>query len=450
MVTSRAELLKKYNIPVPRYTSYPTVPYWSDTPTTAEWIDSLDRALQKENPSVSIYVHIPFCETLCTFCGCNTSITKNHDVEEPYVQALQKEIDLYFNQLPKLNKIEIKELHLGGGTPTYFSENHLDLLVSSVLERLNPSNDAEFSIEVDPRRTRKTQLEVLYKRGFRRISLGVQDFDPEVQRIINRIQPFEKTEMITEAARDMGFHSVNFDLIYGLPKQTISSIEKSMELTLKLRPDRIAFYSYAHVPWIKASQRLFTEDDLPKAEEKRKLYELGRKYLEDAGYVEIGMDHFALPEDSLYQSFLKGKLHRNFMGYTSLKTDVLLGLGTSAISESPDCFHQNEKLEVKYRKILSEGLIPTFKGHKLNENDIKNRQLVLKFMTSGEVNVPQELLEDSREYLSEMLEDRIITWEGDKLKITDIGKPFLRIVCTVFDERLRASRPTKNLFSGAI
>jgi oxygen-independent coproporphyrinogen III oxidase len=450
MVTSRAELLKKYNIPVPRYTSYPTVPYWSDIPTTADWIDSLNRALQKENPSVSIYVHIPFCETLCTFCGCNTSITKNHDVEEPYVQALQKEIDLYFNQLPKLNKIEIKELHLGGGTPTYFSENHLDLLVSSVLERLNPSNDAEFSIEVDPRRTRKTQLEVLYKRGFRRISLGVQDFDPEVQRIINRIQPFEKTEMITEAARDMGFHSVNFDLIYGLPKQTISSIEKSMELTLKLRPDRIAFYSYAHVPWIKASQRLFTEDDLPKAEEKRKLYELGRKYLEDAGYVEIGMDHFALPEDSLYQSFLKGKLHRNFMGYTSLKTDVLLGLGTSAISESPDCFHQNEKLEVKYRKILSEGLIPTFKGHKLNENDIKNRQLVLKFMTSGEVNVPQELLEDSREYLSEMLEDRIITWEGDKLKITDIGKPFLRIVCTVFDERLRASRPTKNLFSGAI
>ncbi len=450
MVTSRAELLKKYNIPVPRYTSYPTVPYWSDIPTTADWIDSLNRALQKENPSVSIYVHIPFCETLCTFCGCNTSITKNHDVEEPYVQALQKEIDLYFNQLPKLNKIEIKELHLGGGTPTYFSENHLDLLVSSVLERLNPSNDAEFSIEVDPRRTRKTQLEVLYKRGFRRISLGVQDFDPEVQRIINRIQPFEKTEMITEAARDMGFHSVNFDLIYGLPKQTISSIEKSMELTLKLRPDRIAFYSYAHVPWIKASQRLFTEDDLPKAEEKRKLYELGRKYLEDAGYVEIGMDHFALPEDSLYQSFLKGKLHRNFMGYTSLKTDVLLGLGTSAISESPDCFHQNEKLEVKYRKILSEGLIPTFKGHKLNENDIKNRQLVLKFMTSGEVNVPQELLEDSREYLSEMLEDHIITWEGDKLKITDIGKPFLRIVCTVFDERLRASRPTKNLFSGAI
>jgi coproporphyrinogen III oxidase/oxygen-independent coproporphyrinogen-3 oxidase len=450
MVTSRDELLKKYNIPVPRYTSYPTVPYWSDTPTTAEWIDSLDRALQKENPSVSIYVHIPFCETLCTFCGCNTSITKNHAVEEPYVQALQKEIDLYFEQLPRLNKIEIKELHLGGGTPTYFSEDHLDLLVSSVLEHLNPSNDAEFSIEVDPRRTRKTQLEVLYKRGFRRISLGVQDFDPEVQRIINRIQPFEKTEMISEAAREIGYHSVNFDLIYGLPKQTISSIEKSMELTLKLRPDRIAFYSYAHVPWIKASQRLFTEDDLPKGEEKRKLYELGRKYLEDAGYVEIGMDHFALPVDSLYQSFLKGKLHRNFMGYTSLKTDVLLGLGTSAISESPDCFHQNEKLEVKYRKILSEGLIPTFKGHKLNENDIKNRQLVLKFMTSGKVNVPQELLEDSREYLSEMLEDHLITWEGSTLKITDIGKPFLRIVCTVFDERLRASRPTKNLFSGAI
>lgn len=450
MITSRDELLKKYNIPVPRYTSYPTVPYWSDIPTTAEWLDSLNRAFQKDNPRVSIYVHLPYCETLCTFCGCNTAITKNHAVEEPYIKALQKEIELYFEQLPRLNQIEIKELHLGGGSPTYFSEDHLDILVSSLLKRLNPSKDAEFSVEVDPRRTRTTQLEVLYKWGFRRVSLGVQDFDPEVQKIINRIQPFEKTEMITNAAREIGYHSINFDLIYGLPKQSISSIEKSMELTLKLRPDRIAFYSYAHVPWIKNSQRLFTENDLPKAEEKRNLYELGRKLLEDGGYIEIGMDHFALPVDSLYQSYLNGKLHRNFMGYTSLKTEVILGLGTSAISESPDCFHQNEKLEVKYRKILSEGLIPTFKGHKLSVKDIINKQLILNFMTFGEVNVPQALLEDSKEYLSEMLEDRLITWEGDTLKITDIGKPFLRTVCTVFDERLRASRPTKNLFSGAI
>lgn len=450
MIANRDDLLKKYNIPVPRYTSYPTVPYWSDIPTTFDWINSLKLALSKENPSVSIYVHLPFCESLCTFCGCNTSITKNHAVETPYLEAVQKEMDLYFEKVPELNQIEIKELHLGGGTPTYFSEEHLETLVSFILKRFNPSKDAEFSIEVDPRRTRPTQLEVLYKRGFRRISLGVQDFDPEVQRIVNRIQPYEKTEMITRVAREMGYHSINFDLIYGLPKQTIASIENTMDLTLKLRPDRIAFYSYAHVPWIKASQRLFTEEDLPKAEEKRKLYELGRKFLEDAGYLEIGMDHFALPEDSLYVSYLNGKLHRNFMGYTSLKTDVLLGLGTSAISEAPDCFHQNEKLEVKYRKILSEGNLPTFKGHKLNPSDVKNRQLVLKFMTTGEVEVPQDKLEDSKEYLQEMLEDKMIAWEGNTLKITDIGKPFLRIVCTVFDERLRASRPNKNLFSQAI
>jgi coproporphyrinogen III oxidase/oxygen-independent coproporphyrinogen-3 oxidase len=227
VITSRDELLKKYNIPVPRYTSYPTVPYWSDIPTTAEWLDSLNRAFQKDNPKVSIYVHLPYCETLCTFCGCNTAITKNHAVEEPYIKALQKEIELYFEQLPRLNQIEIKELHLGGGSPTYFSEDHLDIFVSSLLKRLNPSQDAEFSVEVDPRRTRTTQLEVLYKWGFRRVSLGVQDFDPEVQKIINRIQPFEKTEMITNAAREIGYHSINFDLIYGLPKQSISSIEKS-------------------------------------------------------------------------------------------------------------------------------------------------------------------------------------------------------------------------------
>ena len=450
MKISKNELLNKYNLPVPRYTSYPTVPYWTDTPTTEDWINSLNKTLEKKDSSVSVYVHLPFCETLCTFCGCNTSITKNHAVEEPYLEALEKELDLYFEQVPNLKEIEIKELHLGGGSPTYFSEDHLEKLVSSILKRVRPYPNAEFSIEVDPRRTRTTQLEVLHKKGFRRISLGVQDFDSEVQRIINRIQPFDLTKRVTDSARELGYHSVNFDLIYGLPKQTLSSIEKSMELTLQLKPDRIAFYSYAHVPWIKASQRLFTEDDLPKGDEKRKLYELGRAYLEEAGYREIGMDHFALKDDSLWESYKNGRLHRNFMGYTSLKTDVLLGLGTSAISESFDCFHQNEKVEVKYRKLISEGKIPTFKGHKLNESDIKFRSLVLKFMTSGEVSVPHEILENSKEYLSEMESDGLILWDGSVLKITEDGKPFLRIVCTVFDERLRASRPNKNLFSQAI
>lgn len=233
---ARKDLLRKYDIPAPRYTSYPTVPYWTDMPSSEEWIDSLENSLAKQDSSLAIYVHIPFCETLCTFCGCNTSITKNHTVEEPYVESVIKELDLYISKISNLKNRSLDELHLGGGTPTYLSEKNLEYLISNITGKLSPNKNAEFSIEVDPRRTRRTQLEILYKYGFRRISLGVQDFDAEVQRLVNRIQPFENTENITETARELGYTSVNFDLIYGLPKQTIASMEKrSSSLFLSAR-----------------------------------------------------------------------------------------------------------------------------------------------------------------------------------------------------------------------
>jgi oxygen-independent coproporphyrinogen III oxidase len=447
----RKDLLNKYDIPAPRYTSYPTVPYWTENPTTEDWIDSLNRTLADKESSFAIYIHLPFCETLCTFCGCNTSITKNHKlVENPYMDALENEWRLYKERVPALKTTPIKELHLGGGTPTYFSEDNLERMCNFLLDGQSIAEGAEFSIEVDPRRTRKSQLEVLYKYGFKRISLGVQDFDPEVQRLVNRIQPFEETEYITNSARELGYDSVNFDLIYGLPKQTLATIENSVQQTIKLRPNRIAFYSYAHVPWIKSSQRLFTEDDLPKGEEKRELYELGRTLLEAGGYREIGMDHFALEDDGLWKSFQSGSLHRNFMGYTSQQTDVLLGMGTSAISESPDCFHQNEKLEIKYRKILGENKLPTLRGHKLNTTDRERRKLVLEFMTTWKVEVPDDLFEDVKEYLNHMYEDNLIEWDDKILKVTEQGRPFLRIACTAFDEKLRAQKPNGNLFSQAI
>lgn len=447
---SRPELLKKYNISVPRYTSYPTVPYWTDTPSSEEWLNSLGNSLSDPMSSLSLYVHIPFCETLCTFCGCNTSITKNHKVEDPYVDAVLQEVQLYLTKIPSLKQKTIRDLHLGGGSPTYLSESNLERLVEGLHSCFFIHPEAEFSLEVDPRRTRLSQLELLYKYGFRRLSVGVQDLDPEVQRLVNRIQSFEVTQLITDGARKIGYNSINFDLIYGLPKQTKDSIKDTFTKTLSLRPDRIAFYSYAHVPWIKPFQRLFSEQDLPSGETKRELYELGRTLLEKAGYIEIGMDHFALESDSLAIALQEKKLHRNFMGYSHNKTDTMLGLGVSAISETKDMFFQNEKLEVSYRKKITQKEIPIFRGHKLTQDDILFRELILQLMTTWKVNVPDFLMADTKNYLAEMERDELVFWQGNVLEVTTHGRPFLRIIATAFDQKMKESKPKGPLFSKAI
>ncbi|EMJ99532.1 MULTISPECIES: oxygen-independent coproporphyrinogen III oxidase [unclassified Leptospira] len=449
-MNSKSDLIRKYDVPAPRYTSYPTVPYWEDNPTREEWIDALRRRLVPDDSAVALYLHIPFCETLCSFCGCNTSITKNHSVEDPYIETVLQEFRKYQEELPELTKRELRELHLGGGSPTYLSESNLESLLKPLLDSWNVSDSPEFSLEVDPRRTRLSQLEILAKYGFRRISLGVQDFDPEVQRLVNRIQPFELTETITQGARTLGYHSVNFDLIYGLPKQTKESMKETIRKTLDLRPDRIAFYSYAHVPWIKAAQRLFTENDLPKGEEKRELYEIGRELFLSAGYKEIGMDHFALESDSLYAAYQSGNLHRNFMGYTTKSTDLLLGLGVSAISDSWDCFYQNEKILKKYQRRISENGQAILRGHKLNSEDLVHRELILKLSTLGKVEVPEPIFEEVRLYLASMEDDNLIEWKGKTLVLTDLGKPFLRNACTGLDMRLRRKSPETKVFSQSI
>ncbi|EMF90931.1 coproporphyrinogen dehydrogenase [Leptospira santarosai str. ST188] len=449
-MTVEKELIAKYDIPAPRYTSYPTVPYWSENPTTEEWLDKVRSRLRSEKSSLSLYLHIPFCETLCSFCGCNTSITKNHTVEDPYVETILSEYSNYIMQVPEISRRELKELHLGGGTPTYLSEGNLEILLRSILERMNVSSGPEFSLEVDPRRTRDTQLKILHDFGFRRISLGVQDFDPEVQRLVNRTQPFEMTERITELSRKLGYASVNFDLIYGLPKQNPESMKRTVKKTLELRPDRIAFYSYAHVPWLKAAQRLFTESDLPSGPEKRELYEISREMFLKAGYLEIGMDHFALESDSLSQAVKNGNLHRNFMGYTSKTTDMLLGLGVSAISDSWDCFHQNEKIVKKYQKRIHGDGFATLRGHKLDEEDLIQRSLILQLSTTGTVIIPKRILQDVKLYLASMEDDTLIRWEGNLLSLTEKGRPFLRNVCTGLDLRLRRKSPELRVFSRSI
>lgn len=446
------DLLKKYDVQAPRYTSYPTVPYWSDSPTMNQWVESLHKTFEKGTPSWALYLHVPFCETLCTFCGCNTTITRDHSVENPYVQTLLKEFQTYCQTVPGFQSAPLKQIHFGGGSPTFLSAEQLGAIVAGIKAQVSGLDSGfEGSIEVDPRRMYREQLEVLFDHGFRRISLGVQDFDPEVQRIVNRIQPLDMTQAATKMAREIGYDSVNFDLIYGLPKQTPEKFHETALKTIDLRPDRIALYSFAMVPWIKPAQRLFRDEEVPQGDEKRALYEVAHAVLTDAGYVEIGMDHFALKTDALFQSHHTGNLHRNFMGYTDQKTDILLGLGVSSISESPDCFHQNEKVLPVYERKVQAGEIPTFRGHRLSAEDQKQRDLILKFMTQMKVDLPSdEVVQDVKSFLASLFEDGLVELKGRTLAITEQGRPFLRNACMAMDLRLRRAKPDNKVFSRAL
>jgi oxygen-independent coproporphyrinogen III oxidase len=329
-------LVNKYNIAGPRYTSYPTVPYWNDDTFSVEkykasLVTSFNESNSKEG--ISLYIHMPFCESLCTFCGCNKRITKQHDVESPYIDAVLKEWHLYLKMFN--DKPIIKELHLGGGTPTFFNPKNLKRLIQGILKDAILADGHEFSFEGHPNNTTREHLQALHDVGFNRVSFGVQDYNITVQKAIHRIQPFENVKRVTEMAREIGYLSVGHDIIFGLPFQTLEHVEQTILKTKELAPDRLAFYSYAHVPWIKGNgQRGFKDSDLPKAELKRQQYELGKQLLTEVGYHEIGMDHFAIPSDTLYKSMQNKNLHRNFMGYTASKTQAMIGLGVSSIGDS--------------------------------------------------------------------------------------------------------------------
>jgi oxygen-independent coproporphyrinogen III oxidase len=452
-----SDLLKKYNVPGPRYTSYPTVPYWSDTPTEAQWIDSISSAIdesERRKVGAALYIHIPFCESLCTYCGCNTRITRNHKVGLPYVESILKEWRLY---LAKLNrKITISEIHLGGGTPTFLTPSELEQLIEGIVREVHLDKDYEFSVEADPRKTQKEQLETLYKFGFRRLSLGIQDFDPVVQEIVHRVQSEEQVRTITEIARTIGFHSINYDLIYGLPLQNLKSIEHTIRMVRELRPDRIAFYSYAHVPWIRPGQRRFSEADVPAGDKKRALYELGRKMLEEVDYHEVGMDHFALKTDSLWKAAKDGSLHRNFMGYISRQVSPLIGLGVSAIGDSWSAFGQNEKLLETYQARLEKGELPIFRGHLLTVEDRILRRHILNLMTQRSTQWTHEEagqavhLERIESNLKELIQDGLVEFNDNKCQITEKGGPFIRNICMAFDAKLYQAIPREQVFSKTI
>jgi oxygen-independent coproporphyrinogen-3 oxidase len=445
------DLFAKYDVPAPRYTSYPTVPFWTDSPTTDRWVEELNKAFVDDASTWSLYFHLPFCESLCTFCACNTVITRDHGREEGYVDLLATEWGRYLDRVPALAQRPLLGVHLGGGTPTFFAEDNLERILKPILSkaRIDPSR-FEASVEVHPGHTTREQLVLLHGLGFTRISIGVQDFDPEVQRLVNRRQPYQVTKSVTDTARALGYTSVNYDLIYGLPRQNPERFRATIEKTVELRPDRIALYSFALVPWIKPAHRSYKDEDLPVAGEKRALYELAREMLAQAGYIEIGMDHFALPGDGMAEAQRQHTLHRNFQGYTESRTTVLLGLGVSAISEAPTCFHQNEKVFLEYERRVRQAEIPTVRGHLLTEEDQRLREQILEFMTRFKVGLRPGQQEDAKGFLQSMIEDGLVTVSDDSMQLTAKGTPFLRNACMFFDQRLRSQEQKPQVFSQAL
>ena len=452
-----SSLVNKYNVAGPRYTSYPTVPYWdSNTYSLDKWKRSLITAFNESNAKegVSLYIHLPFCESLCTFCGCHKRITKQHSVELPYIDAVLSEWQLYlklFDETPI-----IKELHLGGGTPTFFSPEHLTRLIKGILRDARLADHFEFSFEGHPNNTTVAHLKALYDLGFRRVSYGVQDYNPTIQKAIHRIQSFDQVKQATEQARAIGYTSVGHDLIFGLPHQTMEHVRETILKTKELLPDRLAFYSYAHVPWIKGvGQRGFNESDLPSPALKRQQYEMGKQLLAEVGYKEIGMDHFALETDALYKSMVSKTLHRNFMGYTASKTQVMIGLGVSSISDSWYGFSQNVKAIENYYALIEQDTLPVYRGHILNQEDLIIRRHILNLMCQFQTSWKSsdlyfDELPDALIDLKEMENDGLIEIGATDITITEKGRPFVRNVCMAFDLLLKRRQPETKLFSMTI
>ena len=457
MSVAEKSLIQKYNVAGPRYTSYPTVPYWDEQGfSLALWQQSLKRSFNESNATegISLYIHLPFCESLCTFCGCHKQVTKRHELEQPYIQALLKEWALYCNLL--VDQPIIKQIHLGGGTPTFFSAQHLKQLIEGIVSSAKVADQYQFSFEGHPNNTTQEHLQTLYDCGFRRVSFGVQDYNITVQQAIHRIQPYAHVEQVTRWAREIGYHSISHDLVFGLPFQTLEHVLHTIDQTHRLKPDRLAFYSYAHVPWMKGNgQRGFKDHDVPKDDMKRQCYEQGKNKLLQHGYAEIGMDHFALEQDAMYQSFKAGTLHRNFMGYSASKTQLMIGLGVSSISDSWYSFAQNEKVLDDYYAKLDQNQIPVFRGHVLSEEDLIIRQHILNLMctfktswSATEMYFPE--LPEVLEQLTQMQDDQLLKIEHDSIQVLEAGQAFVRNICMAFDLKLKRQQPHTRIFSMTI
>ena len=445
------DLLRRYDVPGPRYTSYPTADRFVEAFREKDYIVALQQRKVLSATAVqplSLYIHIPFCESLCYYCACNKIITKHHDRANVYLRYLSREIDLHTAHCGTGQVVS--QLHLGGGTPTFLSDDGLRQLMATLRRSFTFAPGGEYSIEVDPRTVTADRLAVLAELGFNRLSFGVQDFDAEVQKAVHRIQPAEQVFALVEASRALGFESVNVDLIYGLPRQTPESFDRTLAQVVQLRPDRIALYAYAHLPDRFKPQRRILSTELPAASAKVTMLSRSLDTFMEAGYVYVGMDHFALPTDALAVAKRQGRLHRNFQGYSTQPDCDLIGLGVSAIGRVGATYSQNAKSLEEYYDHLDQGRLPVVRGLALNRDDLVRRAVIMALMCQGELQfepIDQAWLIDSRKYfapeleqLETMAEQGLVVLNSESIKVTAMGWFFVRGIAMVFDRYLQADR----------
>lgn len=452
------ELLRKYDRPGPRYTSYPTAVEFHAGVGAAEYATRLAQADTHTGEPLSLYVHLPFCQERCTFCGCHVTITRRTDRALEYLGWLHREIDLVARHIP--HRRQVAQLHWGGGTPTYHTPEELRRLHQTLIDRFEILPGAEVAIEVDPRVTTHDHIDTLRDIGFNRISMGVQDFTPEVQAIINRYQSPESTRELFEYCRANGFQSINIDLIYGLPLQTAATFANSLDQVLAMRPDRVAMYSFAFVPWKQGNQRTMTEDMMLPPEEKLALYALGMAKFLGAGYRQIGMDHFALPEDELARAQEQRTLHRNFMGYTTKPASDMIAFGVSGIGDLQGAYVQNLKDHDAYYTAVGEGRLPVLRGVVLDRDDEMRRAIITSMMCNFWVDTPALEQRFGIDFavtfapelaaLGDYEREGFVRTSGDGIEITALGRVFVRNVCLVFDRYRRAPAGDAPIFSRTI
>lgn len=448
------EWIERYSQPGPRYTSYPTAVEFHDQVTETDYIEHLRRADQVREPW-SLYFHLPFCEERCLFCACHTVITKHRDIADRYLHFLFQEMEQIASHLP--HRREVSQLHLGGGTPTYYTPEQLQSLMREVRRWFTILPGAELAIEIDPVVTSQEHIKTLVAEGFNRFSLGVQDTNPSVQDAVNRIQPVEKTEALLQYCRDLGISSINMDLICGLPHQTVATFEKTITQVIAWRPERIALYTFAYVPWMKGHQKKLDEQELPQARLRCEMQWAARDMLEEAGYVDIGMDHFALPTDPLATAQQAGTLRRNFMGYTVLPAPDWLGFGISAIGLVRDGFFQNVKKLSEYEELIGNHRLPIERGILLHQDDRLRQSLIEQLMCNFFLPIQhiekQWSIHFSDYFASEIKELKNLEKEGflsftpTSLDVSPTGKLLIRRIASVFDRYLREKTPSRPVFS---
>ena len=445
------DLVKKYDRPGPRYTSYPTAPHFNEEFTSEDFTEALIQSNHKDNPNdLSLYFHIPFCDTLCYFCGCNMIVTRNRSRISEYLNYLKNEIDLVRRLL--VPGREAIQLHWGGGTPTHLNPNEISGLLSYIKESFEFKANSEEGCEIDPRELTRDHLVALREGGINRISMGVQDFNPKVQKAVNRIQPEDMTRQVVDWVRELKFDSVNLDLIYGLPFQTLEEFSKTVDAIIDISPDRVALFNYAHVPWMKKHMSLIKEDDLPKPEEKLEILKMSVAKLTAAGYEFIGMDHFAKPEDELTKALKEKKLYRNFQGYSTHAGTDLIAMGITSISQLDNVYAQNVKKEKQYFEMLDNDRIPTERGYKLNEDDILRHYVITKVMCDFELNfdtIENKFNIDFEKYfawglnnLQECIDDGLVIKRDRKIEVTQMGRLLIRNIAMNFDGYLERKQDT--------